>query len=329
MNTTINADIKSKERNIGIDIGKDTLDVYIYELEKHWQVKNTLEDIKKLISQLNRYQLSRVLVEATGGYERKLVEACAEKGLPVVIVQPIKVRQFAKAQGIIAKTDKMDSRLIAQFGVVMQPEVRTLPSKKVRLVRDLLSRKRQLNEMRTQELNRLHKAANVLVPSHHRTIKVLEKDIAWVNEHLEKEVSAITEWQRIYEVVSSVPGVGDGIAYTLLGELPELGQLSNRQIAALSGLAPFNRDSGYMKGRRRIKGGRAPIRTVLYMGMLSAIQHNPVMRHFYDKLVAQGKHKKVALTACMRKMITILNAMVRDDKEWQMNLLINCRFGLI
>jgi transposase len=318
MNTTNQANIRNKERHVGIDIGKDSLDIYIFELEKYWRMNNTLEDIKKLIAQLNRYQLTRVLVEATGGYERKLVEACAEKGLPVVIVQPIKVRQFAKAQGIIAKTDKMDARLIAQFGVVMQPEVRALPSKKVRLVKDLLSRKRQLNEMRTQELNRLHKAAKILLPSHRRMIKLIEKDIVWINEQLNKEVSAITEWQRTYDVVSSVPGVGDGIAYTLLGELPELGTLSNRQIAALSGLAPFNRDSGYMKGRRRIKGGRAPIRTVLYMGMLCAIQHNPVMRHFYDQLVARGKHKKVALTACMRKMITILNAMVRDDKEWQM-----------
>jgi len=318
MNTTNQASIRTKERHVGIDIGKDTLDIYIFEIEKYWQTSNTLIGIKQLVSQLNRYQLTRVLVEATGGYERKLVEGCAEKGLPVVIVQPIKVRQFAKAQGIIAKTDKIDARLIAQFGVVMQPEIRALPSKKVRLVKDLLARKRQLNEMRTQELNRLHKAAKVLLPSHRRMIKLLEKDIAWINEQLNKEVSAITEWQRTYDVVSSVPGVGDGIAYTLLGELPELGTLSNRQIAALSGLAPFNRDSGYMKGRRRIKGGRAPIRTVLYMGMLCAIQHNPVMRHFYDQLVARGKHKKVALTACMRKMITILNAMVRDDKEWQM-----------
>ena len=259
------------------------MDIYIFELEKHWKIKNTLDDIKKLISQLKRYKLTRILVEATGGYERKLVEACAEKGLPIVIVQPIKVRQFARAQGIIAKTDKMDARLIAQFAVVMKPEIRPLASKKVRLVRDLLSRKRQLNEMRTQELNRLQKAAKVLMSSHRRLIKLIEKDIAWVNERLNKEVSAITEWQRIYDIVSSAPGIGDGIAYTLLGELPELGQLSNRQISALCGLAPFNRDSGYMKGRRRIKGGRAPIRTVLYMGMLSAIQHNPVMKHFYNK----------------------------------------------
>jgi len=319
MNTTTYANNRNNERNIGIDIGKDTLDITIYELDKHWQASNTLTDIKKLISQLNRYQLTRVLVEATGGYERNLVEACAEKGLLVIVVQPIQVRQFAKAQGIMAKTDKIDSKLIAQFGVVLQPEPRALPSKKVRLVRDLLARKRQLNETRTQELNRLHKAPKVLAASHRRLLKLLNKDIAWVNVQLEKEVSAISEWQRVYEIVSSAPGVGDGIAYTLLGELPELGQLSHRQIAALTGLAPFNRDSGYMKGRRRIKGGRAPIRTVLYMRMMSAIQHNPIMKEFYNRLVAQGKHKKVALTACMRKMITILNAMVRDDREWNMS----------
>ena len=318
MNTMTRASIRNKERNVGIDVGKDTLDIYVYECKKHWQVSNTSEGVKTLIKQLNRYQLTRVLVEATGGYERRLVESCAEKGMPIIVAQPIQIRQFAKAQGIMAKTDKIDARLIAQFGVVMQPEPRPLPGKKVRLVRDLLARKRQLNETHTQELNRLHKAPKVLIPSHRRLIKLLDKEITGVNERLAKEVSTITEWQRVYELLSSVPGIGDGVAYTLLGDLPELGELSHRQIAALTGLAPFNRDSGHMKGRRRIRGGRAPIRTVLYMAMLSAIQHNPVMKRFYEKLVAQGKHKKVALTACMRKMITILNAMVRDNKAWQM-----------
>jgi transposase len=317
MNTTTKATIRNTERNVGVDVGKDTLDIHVYELDKHWQVANTSDGVKSLLRQLNRYRLTRVLVEATGGYERLLVEACSEKAMPVIIVQPVQVRQFAKAQGVFAKTDKLDARLIAQFGVVMRPQPRELPSKKVRLVRDLLARKRQLNETRTQELNRLHKAPKVLAASHRRLIKLLDNDIAWVNERLTNEVSAITEWQRVYDILSSAPGVGDGIAFTLLGELPELGRLSNRQIAALTGLAPFNRDSGYSKGRRRIKGGRAPIRTVLYMGMMSAIQHNPVMKRFYQKLVAQGKHKKVALTACMRKMMTILNAMVRDDKVWQ------------
>jgi len=319
MNSTIKANRRNQERNVGIDVGKDTLDIHVYEFDKHWQTDNNPEAIKVLIRQLNRYQLTHVLVEATGGYERQLVEACSEKEMPVIIVQPVQVRQFAKAQGLFAKTDKIDARLIARFGVVMQPEPRALPSKKVRLVKDLLARKRQLNETRTQELNRLHKAPKTLAPSHRRLIKLLDKDIVWVNDRLTKEVSAISEWQRVYEIVSSAPGVGDGIAYTLLGELPELGKLSHRQIAALTGLAPFNRDSGRLKGKRRIKGGRAPVRTVMYMGMMSAIQHNPVMKSFYEKLVAQGKHKKVALTACMRKMITILNAMVRDNKEWQMS----------
>ncbi|MES2499927.1 MAG: transposase, partial [Pseudomonadota bacterium] len=198
-------------------------------------------------------------------------------------------------------------------------EPKPLNSKKIRYIRDLLSRKRQLNDMRTQELNRQHKVPAILAATHKRMIKVLDKEIEWVNTLLAKAVSEVTEWQRTYEIVSSAPGVGDGVAFTLLGELPELGNLSARKIAALCGLAPFNRDSGAMKGRRRIQGGRAPIRTVLYMAMLSAIQCNPIIKRFYQKLVAQGKHKKVALTACMRKMVTMLNAMVRDNCEWQAN----------
>ena len=319
MNTITKAYNRNNERHVGIDVGKDTLDIFIYEIDKHWQAANTHEGIKVLIRQLKRYALTRVLVEATGGYERRLVEACTESAMPVIIVAPIQVRQFAKAQGVIAKTDKIDARLIAEFGVVMQPTVRQLPDVNIRLIRDLLARKRQLNESRTQELNRTHKAPKVLQATHRRLLKVLDKEIDWVNQQLAKQVSAISEWQRTYDVLCSVPGIGEGVAYTLLGELPELGLLSHKQIAALTGLAPFNRDSGQMRGRRRIKGGRAPIRTMLYMAMLCAVQHNPVMKQFYEKLVAQGKHKKVAITACMRKMITILNAMVRDDREWMMS----------
>lgn len=319
MNTTTTAHINRSERNVGIDIGKSMLDMCIYEADIYTQYPNTSEGVRQLLKQLSRYKLTRIVVEATGGYERALVEACAEKELPLVIVQPMQVRQFAKAQGIIAKTDKLDSRLIAQFGAVMKPEPKPLNSKKIRYIRDLLSRKRQLNDMRTQELNRQHKAPVVLAATHKRMIKVLDKEIEWVNKLLAKAVSEVTEWQRTYEIVSSAPGIGDGVAFTLLGELPELGRLSARKVAALCGLAPFNRDSGAMKGRRRIQGGRAPIRTVLYMAMLSAIQCNPIIKRFYQKLVAQGKHRKVALTACMRKMVTMLNAMVRDNCEWQAN----------
>lgn len=319
MNTTTAAHIDRSERNVGIDIGKSMLDVCIFELDIYLQYANTPEGIRELLKKLSRYNLTRILVEATGGYERSLVKACAEKKLPIIIVQPTQIRQFGKAQGIIAKTDKLDSRLIAQFSAIMKPEVRLLNSKKVSYIRDLLSRKRQLNEMRTQELNRQHKAPSALAATHKRLLKVLDKEIEGVNKLLAKAISEVTEWQRTYEILNSVPGIGDGVTFTLLGELPELGRLSPRKIAALCGLAPFNRDSGIMKGRRRIKGGRAPIRTMLYMAMLSAIQCNPVMKKFYKKLVEQGKHKKVALTACMRKMMTILNAMVRDNCEWQAN----------
>jgi len=319
MKTMTKSNIRSKERHIGIDVGKDSLDIFIHELGKHWQCENTAEGIKVLLGRLNRYRLTRVLVEATGGYERALVEAAYAKGMPIVIVQPIQVRNFAKAEGVFAKTDKIDAALIAKFGVKMEPEVRPLASQQVRQFRDLLSRKRQLMELRTKELNRQHKTTPLVADSHRRLIAVLDEEVSMIDLELAERVAAITEWQHTYQLLSSVPGVGDGVAFTLLGELPELGQLSNKRIAALCGLAPFNQDSGRYKGKRRIKGGRAPIRTMLYMAMLSAIQHNPVIKAFYDKLVAQGKHKKVAITACMRKMITILNAMVRDNQEWQMS----------
>lgn len=316
MKTTTNANIK-QYRNIGIDVGKTFLDIHILELNRHWQIYNSREDIKSLVSRLKRFNLTRIIVEATGGYERKIVEALAAAEMPVVVVQPTNIRQFAKAQGILAKTDKIDALVIAQFGAIMKPEIRPISSKKVRYIRDLLARKRQLTEARTQELNRHQKAEKWLQATHNRMIKFLNKEIDWVNTRLSKEVEKVTEWKETHALLLTVPGIGDGVAYTLLGELPELGSLTNRQVAALCGLAPYNRDSGSMKGKRRIKGGRAPVRTVLYMAMLSAIQCNPVMENFYNRLVAEGKHKKIAITACMRKMMTILNAMIRDGNAWK------------
>lgn len=317
MNTTSKPNIHRNGRHVGIDISKTTLDIYVLESDIHWQSDNSEAGIKPLVSRLARYKLSRIIVEATGGYERKLVELLASKGLPVVVVQPVQARQFAKAQGVLAKTDKIDARMLAQFGAIMQPQVRPIQSVKIRHIRDLLARKRQLSESRTQELNRAQKAEKVIASSHRRLIKILDKEIDWVNTRLEKCVSEMAEWKTTYDLLTSVPGVGDGVAFTLLGELPELGSLTSRQVAALTGLAPYNHDSGNMRGKRRIKGGRAPIRTMLYMAMMCAIQHNPVMKSFYARLVEQGKHKKVALTACMRKLMTILNAMVRDGKAWQ------------
>ncbi len=305
-------------KNVGVDVGKSQLDIFIHESGLHSSADNTAAGIRSLVARLARYKLARIVVEATGGYERDLVEACAERGLPVVVVQPMQVRNFARIKGVMAKTDKLDAQVIALFSAQIQPEVRPISSKNIRAFRELLARKRQLNEMRTKELNRLQKASRIVARSHTAMIKLLDKEIAWVNGKLAKAMTNIEEWQQTYALLNTVPGIGDGVAFTLLGELPELGSLSSREVAALCGLAPFNKDSGSMKGKRRIKGGRAPIRTMLYMAMLSAIQHNPVMRSFYLRLVAQGKHKKVAITACMRKMMTILNAMIRDPRPWQM-----------
>ncbi|MED5387592.1 MAG: IS110 family transposase [Pseudomonadota bacterium] len=305
-------------KNVGVDVGKSQLDIFIHESGLHSSADNTAAGIRSLVARLARYKLARIVVEATGGYERDLVEACAERGLPVVVVQPMQVRNFARIKGVMAKTDKLDAQVIALFSAQIQPEVRPISSKNIRAFRELLARKRQLNEMRTKELNRLQKASRIVARSHTAMIKLLDKEIAWVNGKLAKAMTNIEEWQQTYALLNTVPGIGDGVAFTLLGELPELGSLSSREVAALCGLAPFNKDSGSMKGKRRIKGGRAPIRTMLYMAMLSAIQHNPVMRSFYLRLVAQGKHKKVAITACMRKMMTILNAMIRDQRPWQM-----------
>lgn len=316
MVTTSNRYSNSSERNVGVDVGKNTLDVFILERDTHCQVQNTSDGIKQLIRDLRRLKLTRVLVEATGGYERAFVEACVEKDIPIIVAQPILIRQFAKAQGLIAKTDKLDSKLIAEFGAIMKSEMKPIATKEVRYIKDLLLRRRQLTELRTQEMNRKQKAPKALEATHRRLIKLTEKELEWVNGKLDKAVAEIAEWQRRYEIITSVPGMGSGVAYTLLGELPELGQLNSRQIAALCGLAPYNKDSGAMNGKRRIRGGRAPIRTMLYMAMMCAIQHNPIMKSFYQKLVAQGKHKKVALTACMRKMVTILNTMVKNDEVW-------------
>lgn len=314
----MNSITSSKHKNqkhVGIDVGKSTLDVFIYELDTHFQIENEQAAIRTLVVKLSRYKLARIIVEATGGYERNAVEAMSEHGLPIIVVQPIKIRNFARAQGILAKTDKIDARVIAQFGALMQPPVRALQSREIRHIRDLLARRRQLMEARTQELNREKRACSAVQRSHSRILKMLDREVAWVDTQLDKHVHAIVECKRTAEILLSAPGIGTGVAYTLLGELPELGTLSHRKISALVGVAPFNRDSGSMRGKRRMRGGRAPIRTVLFMGMLSAIQHNPIMKIFYKKLVDQGKHKKLAITACMRKMIVMLNALVRDNKE--------------
>jgi transposase len=255
-------------------------------------------------------------MEATGRYEFELAKAAHNKGLPVCIVKPLLVRRFAGASDQLAKTDKIDAALIARFAVTMQPQVTPQKSKNLIAIKDLIARRRQLVNLRTQELNRLKIMGEVLEASIKRIIRAFDAEIIRIEKRLSKQVEKQSQWAEKQSILKSAPGVGDTLVYTLLGDLPELGTLSNNEIGKLVGVAPINRDSGKLRGKRRIQGGRASIRSVLYMATLSATQCNPVIKAFYRKLVAQGKHKKVALTACMRKFITILNTMVKNKTEW-------------
>lgn len=302
--------------NVGVDVGKYVLDVCIYEKKTHWQEENSPEGIKRILNRLAHYQVSRLVMESTGRYEFEFAHAAYKKNLPVCIVKPLRVRRFAGAIDQMAKTDKLDAELIAEFAFKVQPKVTPQKSKNLIAIKDLVARRRQLMTMRTQEMNRTKIMGKSLEASCRRIVRSLEQEIERIEKRMKKYIEDQEEWIEKQTILKSAPGVGDALIYTLLADLPELGHLTRNQVAALVGLAPMNRDSGRLKGKRRIQGGRYTVRTMLYMATLSATQCNPVIRGFYQQLVAQGKHKKVALTACMRKFITMLNAMVRDKCVW-------------
>jgi transposase len=302
--------------NVGVDVGKSFLDVYIHEKQIYFQAENTTKGIQSILKRLAHYQVERLVVEATGRYEFALAEAAYLKELPVCIMKPLSIRRYAGAVEQLAKTDKIDAAIIAEFAAVIKPKPTPQKSKNLLAIKDLLSRRRQVMEMRTQELNRIKIMGKSLEASCQRIIKTLDKEIERLEKALSTYVDEQEEWSEKRELLITTPGVGNTLIYTLLADLPEIGTLSNKQIGALVGVAPMNRDSGSLRGTRKIKGGRATVRTMLYMATLSATQCNPVIKYFYNKLVDQGKQKKVALVACMRKLITILNAMVRDKKEW-------------
>jgi transposase len=302
--------------NVGVDVGKQMLDIYIHEKKLHWQENNSAEGIRRIFKRLAYYKVERLAMEATGRYELELATAAFERDIPVCILKPVSVRRYAGAIERLAKTDKIDASVIAQYAAVIQPSPTPRKSKNLIAIKDLLARRRQVMEMRTKELNRIKVMGKPFERSCLRIIKVLDAEIFRLEKQLEKYVQQQAEWAERKAILISAPGVGDTLAYTLLADMPELGTLNKKQAASLVGVAPINRDSGKLRGKRRIQGGRAGVRTTLYMATLSATQCNPVIKNFYKKLVAQGKHKKVALTACMRKFITILNAMVRDKIEW-------------
>ena len=302
--------------NVGVDVGKFYLDVYIYEKAVYFQEENNEKGIKRILKRLSYYQIDRLVMEATGRYEFMLAQAAHHKGLRVCIAKPSSVRNYAKAINLTAKTDKLDAELIAEYAAIVQPAITPKKSKNLLAIKDLISRRRQVMGMRTQELNRIKIMGKGFEVSCNRIIAFLDKEIERLEKRLSKHVEDQAEWTEKKAILKSASGVGDTLVYTLLADLPEIGSLNRKEISSLVGVAPMNRDSGKLRGKRRIKGGRYTVRTVLYMATLSATQCNPVIRAFYKQLVAQGKHKKVALTACMRKFIIMLNAMVRDKCEW-------------
>lgn len=302
--------------NVGVDVGKQYLDICIHEKDQYWREDNTDAGIKRILRRLSHYQVERLVMEATGRYEFELAQQAYIKKLPVCIVKPLLVRRYAGANDQLAKTDKMDAQIIAEFGAILKPKVTPAKSKNLIAIKDLVVRRRQLVNLRTQEKNRTGIMGKTLAVSCRRMVRHIETEITRIEKQLAKHVEEQAEWTEKQSLLKTVPGVGDTLIYTLLADLPELGELNNKEISKLVGVAPMNRDSGRMRGKRRIQGGRAEIRAVLYMATLSATQCNPAIKAFYKKLVAQGKHKKVALTACMRKFIIILNTMLKNKTEW-------------
>lgn len=305
---------------VGIDVSKKSLDIAVRPSGQHWRLSNTAEDIATLVGQLQQLAPSLIVLEATGGYELAVTAALLAAGLPVAVVNPRQVRDFAKSLGKLAKTDRIDAAVLARFAEAVRPEVRPLPDEQTQQLQGLLVRRRQLIEMLVAEKNRLPLAASAVQPRVEAHITWLEDELEELDGDLKERLHASPAWREKEDLLRSVKGVGPVATMTFLAELPELGLLNRKQIAALVGVAPYNCDSGQMHGKRAIWGGRAAVRNALYMATLSASQHNPIIQVHYQRLLAAGKQKKVALIACMRKLLTILNAMLRTRKSWQPQL---------
>lgn len=305
--------METQEGIVGVDVAKARLDVFVSHGERTLEFGNDEAGIEALRRALTSCRPSRIVVEATGGLERAMVATLLAAGLPVSVVNPRQVRDFAKASGRLAKTDRLDARVLAAFGAALAPAVRPLPDAQAQALGDQLTRRRQLVSALAMEKTRLAQARDVVVRKSLRAhIRFLEKQLTDSEQGLRRAIESSPAWLAKCELLTAVSGVGEHTAFTLIACLPELGTLDRKAIAALVGVAPFNRDSGTLRGRRTVWGGRAPVRRVLYMAVLSAVRYNPLIRVFYERLIAAGKPKKVALVACMRKLLTILNAMLRD-----------------
>jgi transposase len=303
---------------VGIDVSKGALDVHLLSEQRSLTVPNTPTGHAQLLDQLPAPATCRIVLEATGGYERRLVGELVAAGHFVSVVNPRQVRDFAKAHGILAKTDRIDAQVIARFGRDIKPRPVAQTSQKQQQLDDLVTRRRQLLQLRTAEINRLREGLPKLVrQSLQRSIDALSKDLTRIDRAIAELVQSDDHWKNRFELLKTVPGVGDVTAAALVAELPELGQLNRAKIAALVGVAPHPDDSGRHKGKRFIRGGRKTLRCTLYMAALTASIHNPVLKRFAQRLKAQGKATKVVLTACIRKLLVILNTLVKNNTPWQ------------
>jgi transposase len=302
---------------IGIDVSKDRLDVHVLPSGTAFAVARDGEGVDALAGRLRELAAATVAVEATGGFERVVAAGLAAAGLPVVVVNPAQVRAFARALGKRAKTDPIDAAVIARFAEATRPEPRPLPDADTRRLADLVARRRQIVEMIGAERQREKRASLKTRKSIARLLRALEKELAALDGDIDDAVRGSPAWREAEDLLKSVPGIGDITARTMIAELPELGRLDRRRIAALAGLAPWTRQSGQWRGRSCIGGGRTTVRNSLFVAAMVAARHNPLLRTFHQRLIEQGKPKKVALIAVARKLLTILNAILRDRTPWQ------------
>jgi transposase len=312
----MNTQNNQNEINVGVDTGKTQLDIYIRPLDIYFVVSNDEVGIKEAIMRIKKHKVTRVVIEATGRLEQPFILACAKANIPFVVANPVRIKRFAGVINQKAKTDKLDAKLIAHYAEMVKPDLSKLKAEDIRLMSDLLSRRRQLMGIQTMEKNRLQIMPKEITSSINPVLTVLKNQLEKTDKKLHKLIESCDDYKIKNDIVQSVPGVGNVVAFNLISEMPELGYITNKEASSLVGVAPFNRESGTYKGKRMIRGGRSQIRTAMYMAMMSAIQCNPVFKATYQRLVTAGKPKKVAIIACIRKLVITLNSMVRDGVYW-------------
>jgi transposase len=305
-----------KQTYVGIDVAKDSMEVTVHEGKEHWNYANDESGLAKLVTKMKKLSPNLIVLEATGGYEITIAAEIQSNGFPVAVVNPRHIRDFAKSVGILAKTDILDARVIARFAATVQPPSRVLPESETQELGAIIMRRKQMIAMLTAEKNRLQQANQAVKERIQIHITWLKQELDDINKEMNKMVQNNEEWKEKDEIIQSVPGVGPNLSFTLLADFPELGTLNRKQTAALSGIAPFNRDSGTLRGKRTIWGGRDIVRTATYMSAFVAIRYNPLLKCFFQRLVAAGKPYKVAIVACMRKLLCILNAMLKNRTTW-------------